>query len=138
MLTRRLFGGCAICAAVGLVATKVDAQAPAAPLAGVTRTILSKTEFPGDKYITLLARAEIAPGTTVPWHTHPGVETAYVLDGEANLSVRGLPDRKIMAADGFQIPLETPHSVRNGDKPLKIVVTYVVEKDKPLVTLVPE
>jgi quercetin dioxygenase-like cupin family protein len=138
MLTRRLFGGCAICAAVGLVATKVNAQAPAAPLPGVTRTILSKTEFPGDKYITLLASAEIAPGTKVPWHTHPGVETAYILDGEAELSVRGQPDRTIKATDGFQIPFETPHSVRNGDRPLKIAVTYVVEKDKPLVTLVPE
>ena len=58
--------------------------------------------------------------------------------GEADLLVQCQPDRRIKATDGFQVPPETPHSVRNGDKPLKLAVTYVVEKDKPLVTLVPE
>jgi len=121
MLTRRAFGGCAICAAVGLVATEVAAQAPSPQFAGVSRTLLSKTELPGEKYVTLLASIEIAPGTTIPWHTHPGVESAYVLEGEADILVRGQPDRSVKASDGFQVPPETPHSARTGDKPFKPV-----------------
>jgi hypothetical protein len=31
--------------------------------------------------MTILAIAEIAPEATVAWHTHPGVETAYVIEG---------------------------------------------------------
>jgi hypothetical protein len=49
---------------------------------GITRTVLHKTDFPGNQYATLLFLAEIAPGATVPRHTHPGVESAYVVEGK--------------------------------------------------------
>ena len=44
----------------------------------------------------------------------------------------------VKAGDSFQVPTETPHNAKVGDKPLKLVVTYTVEKDKPLATVVPE
>lgn len=137
MLTRRRFGGCAICAAVGLVASGVDAQQPT-PMQGITRTVLQKTEFPGEKYATILATVDIKPGTVVPRHTHPGLESTYVLDGELNLAVKGQEPRTYKAGDSFQVPAETPHGGRTGQSPVKLSVTYIVEKDKPLVTLVPE
>ncbi|MBV9248824.1 MAG: cupin domain-containing protein [Acetobacteraceae bacterium] len=136
MLNRRRFATCAICSAIGLVATKVDANAQAA--GGVTRTILQKTEFPGEKYATVLAVAEIAPGALVARHTHPGVESAYVTEGGGRLSVKGQPDREIKAGDGFQIPAEVPHSLKNGNGRTLVTVTYVVEKDKPLASPAPE
>ena len=67
-----------------------------------------------------------------PKHTHPGVESAYILDGEADLIVEGQPDRKLQASDTFQIPAGTVHSLRNGPKATKLAITYTVEKDKPL------
>jgi quercetin dioxygenase-like cupin family protein len=127
MLTRRTFGTCAICSALGLVATGVQAQTP-----GVTRTILKRTEFPGDRYVTILAKAEIAPGVLVARHTHPGVETAYILEGGGMLMVQGQPDQAVKPGDGFQIPALAPHSVQNGGQTTRILLTYVVEKDKPL------
>lgn len=127
MLTRRGFGACAICSAVGLVATGVAAQGP-----GFTRTILKRMEFPGDRYVTLLVKVEIEPGARIARHTHPGVETTYVMDGSAELSMKGAPDRTYGAGEGFQVPAEVPHSAQNGDKPTRLIVTYVVEKDKPL------
>lgn len=127
MLTRRLFGGCAICSAMGLLATGAEAETP-----GATRTILKRTEFPGDGYVTLLAKVEIPPGALVARHTHPGVETGYILDGEGTLMVQGQPDQPVKTGDGFQIPVRTPHSVQNGDKTTRVLITYVVEKDKPL------
>ena len=101
-------------------------------------TILSKTEMPDGKYVALLAEVEIDAGVAVPRHTHPGIESAYCLDGSAQLSIKGQPDRMVKQGDSFQVPTETVHSAKIGDRPFKLVVTYTVEKDKPLATVVPE
>jgi quercetin dioxygenase-like cupin family protein len=137
MLSRRKFAACALCTIAGFAATAVgDAQAQAP--AGLKRTILAKTEYPDSKYATILVAVEIEPGAIIPRHTHPGVESAYVLEGGLELAVKGEPTRQVKAGDGFQIPVEAPHGGRNGDKPTKLAVTYVVEKDKPLASPAPE
>jgi quercetin dioxygenase-like cupin family protein len=133
MIKRRGFVSCAICAAVGLTASEARAQAP-----GVTRTILQKTEYPGDKYASILVAAEIEPNVLVARHTHPGVESSYVISGGGTLSVKGQPDRAIKTGEGFQIPPEVPHALRNGPEKTRIAITYIVEKDKPLATPAPE
>jgi len=136
MLNRRGFVSCAICTAVGLVASSVEADAQGQP--GLTRTILQKTEYPGDKHASILAVVDIDPNTVVPRHTHPGVESSYLLSGGGTLSVKGQPDRVLKAGDGFQIPPEVPHGLRNGPEKSRIAITYVVEKDKPLASPAPE
>lgn len=135
MLSRRNFGACAICAVAGFAATAAEAQAQSS--GGLKRTILQKTEFPGDKYATVLVAVDVGPGFFVAWHTHPGVESAYLIEGEVELSVKGQATKALKAGEGFQIPPETPHSARNGAKPAKLAITYVVEKDKPLVSPAP-
>jgi quercetin dioxygenase-like cupin family protein len=131
MLTRRAFGGCAVCAAVGLVASGAEAQTQPAQTAGVSRTVIQSTDL-NDTHMAALAMVEIAAGATVARHTHPGVESAYVLEGEMELSVQGQPDKRIKAGGGFQVPPETPHAARNGDRTAKLAITHVVEKGKPL------
>jgi quercetin dioxygenase-like cupin family protein len=135
MLTKRRFATCAICAAVGLVATGVDAAAQAP---GISRKILRRTDYPGDKYATIQVLVEIDPGVTVPSHTHPGVETGYIVEGGAELIVKGEPNRQVGVGDGFQILPEVPHAVRNGSARTRVAVVYVVEKDKPLASPAPE
>jgi quercetin dioxygenase-like cupin family protein len=134
MLTRRGFVDCAICAiATGFAATAVEAQAqPAGQTSGVTRRILSTEELPGGQYVVVQVAAEIAPGATVARHTHPGIESSVILDGEAELFVDGQPNRKLRAGDSFQIPAVTPHSLRNGSGATRVSGTYTVEKGKPL------
>ena len=127
MLTRRGFAGCALCAGLGLIAGEAAAQTP-----GITRAILKRTELPGTNYVTVLARAEIAPGALVARHTHPGIESSYVLSGRAMLTVAGREDQALAPGDSFQIPPLVPHSARNGDAPSVILTNFVVEKDKPL------
>jgi quercetin dioxygenase-like cupin family protein len=135
MLTRRNFSVCAICAIAGFAATAVgDAQAQTP---GLKRTILQKMDFP-DNYVTITASVEINPGAAVARHTHPGIETVYVLDGDFELSVKGDPARKLKTGDSFHVLREVPHSARNGDKPTRLLVTYVVDKDKPLASPAPE
>jgi quercetin dioxygenase-like cupin family protein len=140
MLTRREFTGfvsCAICAVASeLIASEAAAQgAQPAATPGVTRKILSQTDGPAPGYVTLLVEATIEAGVTVGRHTHPGIESAYVLEGGFELPVQGKQTVTLKAGDGFQIPPETPHAGgKPGDAKSRILITYVVEKGKPLAT----
>ena len=135
MLTRRGFAGfasCAICAVTGFIATDASAEdTPPAVTPGVTQKILSKMDGPMPGYVTIIVEAEIEPGVTVARHTHPGIESGYVVEGTLVLPIEGQPTRTLKPGDGFQVPAQTPHAgVKNGDTKIKITSTYVVEKGK--------
>jgi quercetin dioxygenase-like cupin family protein len=138
MLTRRSFAGLAPCALCGIgefVATAASAQGapPAASTPGVTRKILSQTDGPVSGYVTLLVEATIDAGTPVARHTHPGIETAYFLEGGFELPVQGHETRVMKAGDSVLIPADTPHAGgKAGDAKTRVLITYVVQKDKPL------
>ncbi len=137
MLTRRGFAGvasCAICAVTGFMATDASAQgAPPAATPGVSRKILSQTDGPSPGYVTLLVAIEIEAGVMIGRHTHPGIESAYILEGGFDLPIEGQPTRAYKPGDGIVIPAGTPHAGgKNGDAKTKIVSTYIVEKGKPL------
>jgi len=135
MLTRRGFASCALCAITGFVATEASAQGAPAAAGGVTRKILSKTDGPAAGYETLLVEATIEAGVAVGRHTHPGIESAFVLEGGFELPIQGQPTRMLKAGDGFQIPPETPHAGgKAGTAKSVILITYVVQKGKPLAT----
>ncbi|TDH59304.1 cupin domain-containing protein [Dankookia rubra] len=129
MASRRGFLACAICSAIGLVATGVEA--PARAQAGVVRKMLSTIDYPGDGKVSILMTLEAPEGTVIARHTHPGIESSVVTEGELELEVQGQPSKRFTAGEGFQVPPGTPH----GGKVLKnarLAITYVVEKDKPL------
>jgi quercetin dioxygenase-like cupin family protein len=136
-MTRRDFAGfasCAICLATGFAATDASAQgtAPAAT-AGVSRKVLSQMDGPAPGYVTLVVAIEIEPGVLIARHTHPGIESGYVIEGGLDLPIEGLPTVTLKPGDGFQVPVGRPHAGgKNGDQKTRIVSTYVVEKDKPL------
>ena len=137
MLTRRGFAGvasCAICGLSGFIATDASAQnAPAAATSGVTRKILSQMDGPTPGYVTVLVEATIEAGAPVGRHTHPGIESAYILEGGFELPIQGQPTRMLKSGDAFQIPPETPHAGgKPGDAKTRVLITYVVEKGKPL------
>ena len=141
MLTRRGFTGfasCAICAVTGFIASEASAQGAPPAVPGVKRTILSQMDGPMPGYVTINMEVEIDPGVTVARHTHPGIESSYVLEGGFELPIQGQPTRMLKAGDGFQIPPETPHAGgKPGDQKSRIAITYVVEKGKPLVSPAP-
>jgi quercetin dioxygenase-like cupin family protein len=115
----------------------VVAFAGAAFAQGVKRTPLQKAEFP-DGYNTVSGIAEIPAGGSAGRHTHPGVEMGYLLEGEADLIVEGRPDQHLKAGDSYSIPAGTVHDAKvHGDKPLKVLGVYVVDKTKPLASPAP-
>jgi quercetin dioxygenase-like cupin family protein len=137
MLTRRGFAGfasCALCAVTGFIATDASAQGtPPAATPGVTRKILSQIDGPAPGYVTILVEAEIEPGVTVARHTHPGIESAYILEGGFEIPIEGQPTRLYKPGDGLVVPPFTPHAgSKNGDNKTRIASTYIVEKGKPL------
>ncbi len=137
MLTRRGFAGfasCALCALTGFIATDASAEdAPPAVTPGVARKILSKMDGPIPGYVTIVVEAEIEPGVMVARHTHPGIESGYVIEGTLILPIEGQPTRTLKPGEAFQVPAETPHAgAKNGDTKLRITSTYVVEKGRPL------
>jgi len=131
MLTRRGFAACALCAVTGFLATGAEAQNGPAPL---KRTIIKRTDGPVDGYETVNVRVDLDTGALIPRHTHPGIESSYVVEGGLELSVDGEGTHTFNAGDGFQVPTRVPHSGKNGDKPTILAITYVVEKGKPLVS----
>lgn len=142
MLTRRGFSGgmagvagCVLCElSTGFIATEVSAQAaPPSPTPGLRRKVLSQVDGPAPGYVTIIVEGEIDPGVLVARHTHPGIESGYIIEGALELPVEGQPTRVVKAGDGFQVPANTPHAgAKNGDRLTRFTSTYVVEKGKPL------
>lgn len=104
---------------------------------GIKRTPLQKVEFP-EGYNTITAIAEVPAGGAAGRHTHPGAETGYVLEGELNLLIEGQPDKVVKAGESYQIPAGVVHDAKaHGDKALKVLGVYVVDKTKPLASPAP-
>ncbi|RYI89099.1 MAG: cupin domain-containing protein, partial [Acetobacteraceae bacterium] len=112
MLSRRIFAACGLCSALGLMASAVEAQP--APPAGITRKTLGTIDYPGEGKHSILMSLELAPNALIGRHTHPGVESSVVTEGEIELEVEGQPAQRYAAGEGFQVPPGVPHSGKNG------------------------
>jgi quercetin dioxygenase-like cupin family protein len=70
-------------------------------------------------------------------HSHPGEEIIYVLEGLLEYQVEGKPPVTLKAGDVLFIPAGRIHAAKNvGRSNGAELATYVVEKGKPLLTLV--
>ena len=104
---------------------------------GFNRVDLQRHDLsvPGREAIQV--RVEFDPGVVSPRHTHPGEEIIYVLEGSLEYEVEGKPPMTLKAGDVLFIPAGTIHAAKNvGSVNAAELGTYVVEKGKPLVTLV--
>jgi quercetin dioxygenase-like cupin family protein len=74
---------------------------------------------------------------TSPRHTHPGEEIIYVLEGALEYQVEGKPPVTLKPGDVLFIPAGTIHAARNvGTGRGAELATYILEKGKPLLTVV--
>ena len=102
----------------------------------VTRIDLQRHDLsiPGREALQVIV--EVAPGATAPLHTHPGEEIIYILEGTLEYEIGGKLAR-VKAGDVLFVAVGTPHLARNVGKGRGAeLATYVVEKGKPLLTLV--
>lgn len=132
-MLKKIILGLTVVAFAGIGTAMAQAPAPG----GIKRTPLQKVEFPkGYNIVTVIA--EIPANTLAGRHTHPGVDTGYVLEGDATLIVEGKPDQALKAGDSYAVPAGIPHDVKTGAKGLKIMAVYVVEEGKPVATPAPK
>jgi quercetin dioxygenase-like cupin family protein len=117
----------------GLVLHASQAQQP-----GVKRTELQRHDLsvPGREVVQV--RVDLAPGVAFPPHRHPGEEIIYVIEGLWEYQVEGKPPVTHKAGDVLFIPAGTIHAAKNvGNGNAAELTTYIVEKGKPLLELVP-
>jgi quercetin dioxygenase-like cupin family protein len=104
---------------------------------GVNRTDLQRHDLSIPAREAVRVRVDTGPGTTAPKHQHPGEEIIYVLEGSLKYEVEGKSPVTLKAGDVLFIPAGTIHSASNvGNSNAAELATYVVEKGKPLLTLV--
>ena len=96
--------------------------------------VVLQTDGPVAGYETVVVEIEVEPGVVAPRHTHPGVESTYVIAGHAELRIDGQSARTLRAGDIFQIPAGTVHSMKIGDEIAKACSVLVVEKGRALVS----
>ena len=111
-----------------------DAQQPG----GLKRTILQRADLSVPGREVIMALAELPVGAVAGRHTHFGEEISYVLEGTTLLLIDGQPPREVKAGESFVVPAGMVHDAKVvGDKPGKVLATYIVEKGKPLATPAP-
>jgi quercetin dioxygenase-like cupin family protein len=104
---------------------------------GIGRTDLQRHDLSAPGREAIQVRVDFDPGAAFGAHTHPGEEIIYVLEGSLEYQVEGKPAVTLHAGDVLFIPAGTIHAAKNvGSSPAKELATYVVEKGKPLLTLV--
>ena len=115
----------------GLALHVAQAQQP-----DTKRTDLQRHDLSAPGREVIQVRVDFDPGFVAPKHTHPGEEIIYVLEGTLEYQIDGKPVM-VKSGDVLFVPAGTIHSVTNvGSGNGAELATYIVEKGKPLITLV--
>lgn len=129
----------AVCAGLTIGLAVFSSVSWIAPVAAqqVQRKILLTQDLPVPGYEMVLVAVEIPPGGREGRHTHPGPLMAQVQEGVLTLDDEGKPTTTYKAGDAIFIKGGNIHEGSNhGTTPVKILATFVVEKGKPLTTLI--
>ncbi|MCC8982542.1 cupin domain-containing protein [Bradyrhizobium acaciae] len=105
--------------------------------AEIVRKELKRADVAGTDMEAIEVYLEVPPGESLPRHTHHGEEIVYVIQGATLL----LPDgsqRELPTGIGVINQRGVPHAgfKIGGDKTLKLINVFVVDKGKPLTEIV--
>jgi quercetin dioxygenase-like cupin family protein len=122
-----------------MIATGLSLQAASTPQpTGIRRVELQRHDLSAPGREVVQARIEFDGGAAFGEHWHPGEEIINVLEGVLEYQIEGRPPVTLRAGDVLFVPARAIHSARNvGTGGGAELATYFVEKEKPLVVLVP-
>jgi quercetin dioxygenase-like cupin family protein len=104
--------------------------------AGTKRTDLQRRDLSAPGREVFQVRVDFDPGYVSPMHTHPGEEVIYVIEGTLEYEIGGKVS-KVKAGDVLFVPAGVAHKAKNiGADNGAELATYILEKDKPLFTIV--
>jgi len=102
---------------------------------GLERAVLLQRDLPIPGYEVIQVLATIAVGGREGKHTHAGTMVGYVLQGELTLEMQGQPTKILKTGDSALIEPGLVHEgINRGTVPMKALVTFIIEKGKPLTT----
>jgi quercetin dioxygenase-like cupin family protein len=104
----------------------------------IKRTELSRSQVTGHDHLEIVTQlVEFPPGATSPRHFHHGEETFYVLEG-GTVQEPDRPPRKRNPGEHGVITRGSHHSGYTvvGDRTIKVLSVYVVDRWRPLQELV--
>jgi len=120
-----------------MVASGLALHAAQVQQSGIKRTDLLRHDLSAPGREIVQVRVDFAPGVAFGKHSHPGEEIAYVLEGSLEYQLEGKPPVTLKAGEALFIPAGTIHAAKNVGKGNGAeLATYIVEKGKPLITLV--
>ena len=96
------------------------------------RTILQTFDVPGSNYETVVGTSGLGPNENSGRQSHPGPEGGYMLEGSGTILVDGQSPLPLKAGQSYKLAAGAVHDVRSGTDGMKLIVTWVVEKGKPL------
>jgi len=127
---RLMFGGVVALIAIIGAASHLLGQTPT-----VQRKVLLQQDYAVSGNQVLLVEATLPVGGREGKHTHPGTMVGYLLEGTMDLEVEGKPTQSLKAGDAVMVESGKLHEgINRGRVPTKALVTFVVEKGKPLST----
>ncbi len=99
----------------------------------ITRKIISRHDLTGTNMEVVLVETQSPPGAFSRRHSHPGEEAFYVVEGATTEMPGQEPVTREPGTGGINAR-DVPHAGYKviGDKTLKIVSVYIVDKGKPL------
>jgi quercetin dioxygenase-like cupin family protein len=103
--------------------------------AGIKRNVIRTIDYP-EGYTTVTAIVELGPGVCAGRHTHPGIDTGYVMEGDFVLKVDGKPEQNLKAGDSFETSPLMVHDACSVSG-TKLLDTWVIQRGKPLASPAP-
>jgi quercetin dioxygenase-like cupin family protein len=125
-----------VAAAVLTVGSILVLRVADAQQTGSKRTDLQRRDLsvPGREVVQV--RVDFDTGYTSPRHTHPGEEIVYVIEGTLEYEIDG-KSVQVKSGDVLFVPTGAIHAAKNiGSGNAAELATYIVEKGKPLITVV--
>jgi len=91
------------------------------------------TAYPAGAPELSVLKITIAPHATLPWHSHPIPNAAYVVSGELTVEKQSTGEKKVLTA-GQVLPelVGQIHRGTAGDEPVVLIVFYAGAKGTPL------
>jgi quercetin dioxygenase-like cupin family protein len=120
---------------IACVTLLVLATSAIAQQTGIKRTVIRSFDYPAG-YTTVTAIVELGPGVCSGRHTHPGIDSGYVMEGDFVLKIDGKAEQKLKAGDSFETSPQMVHDACSVSG-TKLVDTWVIEKGKPLASPAP-
>jgi quercetin dioxygenase-like cupin family protein len=82
-------------------------------------------QYPSGRPMLTVVRMTIPANTTLPWHTHPMPNAAYILSGQITVEERATGRKRvIVAGEAFNESVDDVQRGHTGPEPTVVIVTY--------------